>query len=318
MKNLIERGRTKAFFIEKFQLHPSVLEIMLPSLLQMKQLGEIGLCQCSIDHNGLLLLSKYLSCNHTLKRLLLNQNHVDDIDVANALSSAIKNHPTMEELCISRCGVGNNVDVLTAILGGCNKLKILRLNSNNISSLGSNHIGAFIACNPVLTTLRLDSNLLSDVDAPELALALKTNTNLKYLYLKGNRFSDDGKEVMMRAVLNATSLNSIADSNHQCETVYGSPVMTSHINEKYWPTKRKVHSKVLIALYGMDSGTSAVQYFNHVPLELIPYGLELIQKEQNDVTSLHNMNNQRSDHLIRMFHFLRAWHMPWIFDNGVT
>jgi len=327
MTSLVERGRAKAFFIERIQLHQSVLDVVVPPLMEkVGELGELGLCKCSIDHNGLLLLSKYLSKNRTLKRLLLNENVIEDVDVARALSLAVKDHPTMEELCVSHCELGTNVDVLPEILGGCNRLKTLRLNENKISSQNVAHIGALLASpDTSLATLRLDKNLLSDVDAVHFTAALKSNTNLKYLYLTGNNITDVGKEKITTAVLDTTSLNSIADSNHNCEIVYstlGTPGLASHINEKYWSTKRKVQSKILLALYGMNNETlSSIQYFRDLPLELIPHGLELIQKhldclEQHDTISVH-MKNKPNILLGRMYCLLRVWNLPWLFVNAV-
>lgn len=315
MQNLLERGRAKSLFIERFELQYSSLNMIVPSVLKM-HLSELGICNCRINANGLLLVAKALSQNHTLKRLLLNENQIDDIHVARTLSVAVKNHPTLQELCISHCGVGTNADVLPTILYGCSNLKTLRLNENNISSNNIAYIRYFIASNPSLTCLRLDKNLLSDTDATQLAAALTTNTNLQYLYLKGNDFTDEGKEELMKVVFDTTSLNAIATSNHNCEVVFNSKVLTSHINENpTWSRKRKIQSKILLALYGMTNETSVIQYFNDVPFELIPHALELIQKELDDgFFSIHNEPRQL---LSRTFHFLRVWNVPWLFTNGV-
>jgi len=322
IKNLTERGRAKAFFIERFQLRQSVLDIIVPTLMQqLGQLGELGLCDCSIGRNGLLLISKYLSKNRSLKRLLLNENQIEDVDIAKALSSAVKYHPSMEEVCLSHCGLGNNLDILPEILGGCNHLKTLRLNGNNIGSESIAQIKAFLAGNQTLTCLRLDNNLLSDADALHISAALKMNTNLHYLYLKGNAFSYHGKKKMMDTILDAASLNSIVESNHNCEIVFSFPVAASHINEKFWSPERKAQSKIILALYGVGDIAQAAQYFRDVPLELIPYGLELIQKEldcleQHDAISF-GMKNAPSHILSRLFCFLRVWNLPWLFNNGV-
>ena len=327
MKNLVEHGRAKAFFIDKFQLHQSVLDVIVPSLHFMGQLAELGFCNCSLDRNGLLLVSKFLSQNHTLKRLLLNDNHIEDDKVAETLSLAVTKHPNLEELCISHCGVGNNVTVLPKILMGCNNLKILRLNGNNIGSDGITHIGHFLSSNPYLTSLRLDENLLSDNDAGHIAAALKSNSNLHYLHLNGNEFTSKGKNELITAVLDTTSLNSIVDSNHNCEIAFRSPIVTSHMNEKYWSTKRKIQSKVLLALYGIMDNTNnttpaIIRYFNHVPLELIPHGLVLIQQELDCLVPHYvvdfSMKNQPRQLLGRMFDFVRVWNLPWLFGNGVA
>lgn len=318
LKNLAERGRAKSFFVDRFELHTSVLDVVVPSLMPM-HLNELGLCRCRIDREGLLLILKYMSQNSTLKRLLLNENRFEDLDVAEAYALAIKNHPSMEELCISHCMLGVNDHLLREILGGCNRLKVLRLNGNDIGTECIKHIGTFLAGNPNLTTLRLDNNILSDDDAAEITAALQTNTNLKYLYLKGNDFSEAGKKEMTTAVFDTASLNSIAASNHNCEIVYDTPVVTSTLNEKYWSTNRKVRSKIILALYGIGNETDVVQYFRDFPLELIPNVLQLIQREidllkQHDASM--SAKNEPPHLLGRMFDFIRVWNLPWLFENG--
>jgi len=318
MKKVVERARATTFVIHTFQLRQSSLDVIVPSVMQLERLAELGLCKCSIDRDGLLFLSKFLAKNISLKRLLLNDNRIDDIEVAHALSLALKHHPRMEELCVSRCGVGSDGRILPVLLDGCARLEVLRLNENGIET--GARIGAFLAGNPSLDTLRLDGNSLSDADASGFALALKTNTNLQYLYLKGNDFTDAGVDEITAGVLDATSLNSIATSNHECEVSFGSSVGTSNINEKPCSTKRKVQSKILIALYGVCSGRvvwrghmSPVQYFRDVPLELISHGLELIQ--QKSVTASYSCDESRAQ-LSRMFCFIRSWNVPWMFEGA--
>ena len=309
IQRLIEVGRVTAFFVERFQLNLPIIDVIVPSLLQMPYIKELGLCNCNVDTNGLLLLAKNLKQNNTLKRLLLNENQIVDVDVANELSHAIEHHPTLQELCISHCGIGTNEHILPSILNGCSNLKILRLNENNISSKNITHIGEFLSCNPMLSCLRLDRNLLVDDDAKHLAEALSTNSNLQYLYIKGNDFTDTGKEQLMRTVMDTTSLNSIAESNHECEIVFNESVATSYINDKYWSRKRKVQYKTLLTLYGMSKETPVIHYFNEIPLELIPHVLELIQTElacleKHDAPSF-IVENEPRQLLTRMFCFLR-------------
>jgi len=307
IQRLIEVGRVTAFFVERFQLQLSIIDVIVPSLLQMPYISELGLCNC-IDRDGFLLLAKNLKQNHTLKRLLLNENQIVDVDVANELSHGVKCHPTLQELCISHCGIGTNEHILPLILNGCSNLKILRLNENNISSKNITHIGEFLSSSR-LTCLRLDRNLLVDDDAKHLSEALSTNSNLQYLYIKGNDFTDTGKEQLMRAVMDTTSLNSIAESNHECEIVFNESVSTSYINDKYWPRKKKVQYKILLTLYGMNNETPVIQYFNEIPLELIPHVLELIQTEltcldKHDAPSF-SVENEPRQLLTRLYCLLR-------------
>jgi len=309
MQRLIEVGRVTAFFVERFHLRLSIIDVIVPSLLQMPYIKELGLCNCNVDTNGLLLLAKTLNKNYTLKRLLLNENQIVEADVANELSHAVEHHSTLQELCISHCGIGTNEHILPLILKGCSNLKVLRLNENNISSKNITHIGEFLSGNPLLSCIRLDRNLLVDDDAKHLSEALSTNNNLQYLYIKGNEFTDIGKEQLMRAVLDTATLNSIAESNHETEIVFNESVLSSYINDKYWPRKKKVQYKILLTLYGINNETPVIQYFNEISLELIPHVLELIQTEL-DCLEKHDapsfiVENEPRQLLTRMFCLLR-------------
>ena len=74
----------------------------------------------------------------------------------------------------------------------------------------------FIGGNYSVNFLRLIDNDISDSDTPLLASALKRNTRIGTLDLSDNNITDAGRKVLLKAVFDTTSMDSIVESNHLC------------------------------------------------------------------------------------------------------
>ena len=80
-----------------------------------------------LDHaNAVLIEMGYWLCQNIYpriipsKKLLLGGNQIEDVEVASALSFAVKTHLANEDLCISHCGLCKNSDILPEILSSVN------------------------------------------------------------------------------------------------------------------------------------------------------------------------------------------------------
>lgn len=82
--------------------------------------------------------------------------------------------------------------------------------------------------------------------------------------------------------------------------------------------QQKIRRKVVLALCGVDDeGLFDLSHFNDLPLQLMPRVLELVQKHSEARTqAVSNMPTQlEKDALSRLFHTLRGWELPLLFEN---
>lgn len=70
----------------------------------------------------------------------------------------------------------------------------------------------------------------------------------------------------------------------------------------------------MLALCGVDGSLFDLSHFNDVPLQLMPRVLELIQKHTTRRSSNTPVQLEK-DALSRLFHTLRGWELPVLFEN---
>ena len=126
----------------------------------------------------------------------------------------------------------------------------------------------------------------------------------------------------------STSMESIIECNHKCRVYtydYKKPSLVVrrpyleqkviNINKGDYSIQQKIRKKVVLALCGVDGGLFDLSHFNDLPLQLMPRILELIQ-EHTTVRSCSVMPIQlKKDALSRIFHTLRGWELPLLFEN---
>ena len=86
---------------------------------------------------------------------------------------------------------------------------------------------------------------------------------------------------------------------------------------------KKIRKKVVLALCGTDGELFDLRHFNNLPLQLMPRVLELIQEHSGPRTErrvngawVHASTEQlEKDALSRLFHTLRGWELPSLFEN---
>ena len=80
---------------------------------------------------------------------------------------------------------------------------------------------------------------------------------------------------------------------------------------------QKIRKKVVLALCRQDGELFDLSHLNDLPLQLMPRVLELIQEHSWARTkSVNNMPLQlEKDALSRLFHTLRGWELPLLYEN---
>ncbi len=151
---------------------------------------------------------------------------------------------------------------------------------------------------------------------------------LKWLNLMYNNVTEAGKKNVLKALYDPTSMDSIIESNHICiPYTYDTgnlmlaaqrPLIESEvflINNWDISIKQKIRQKVILALCGVDGSLFDLSHFNELPLQLMPRVLELIQKHTEISTKRYNEDQLQKDALSRLFHTLRGWELPLLFEN---
>jgi len=325
------RGRTtvSCVRIRGISLPPPVLDIVFPALQSMNSLIKLVLYRNGLGNEGYQRLSSFLEGNSTLQKLTIVENVIDDISVAGSFSHALKNHAALERLFFNKCGL-DNIPILGGILEACGGIKVLGLCNCNVGLEGVSLISNFICSNhPTLEVLNLNRSKITDNDTLVLASTLKKNTNMKQLNLiRNNDITEEGDKALLNALYDPTSMDSIVDSNHTCVAytydVEKSSILAQrpHLEVAVFAINsddditigQKIRKKVILALCGVDGSLFDLSHLNDLPIQLMPRVLELIQEHTR--RRIHNTPLQlEKDALSRLFHTLRGWELPLLFEN---
>ena len=344
------KGRTKVEEIKIYgvSLPVSVLDIIFPTIHSMN-LETLSIYKTGFGNEEYLGLSSFFKQNTSLVKLFLGGDAIDDISVASELSDAIKNHPNIGLLAFNKCGLSSNPGILETILEGCTRIMLVSVANEKLGMEGVALLARFIRSNHPTEILSFRDNKFTDDDMLVLASALRFNTNLERLILQDNNFTDEGDKTLLKALYDPTSMDSIVESNHTC-IAYTWDIKSSWLVLQRPPDEtevfninaddeisiqQKIRKKVVLALCGVDGGLFDLSHLNDLPLAVMPRVLELIQEHSEartrefrrmpvpneilDSMSLSFEQYQRKllekDALSRLFHTLRGWELPLLFEN---
>lgn len=168
------------------ELPDEVLDL-LSEALESTNFTRFILKDNNFGRKGIGFALKYLMSNRLLKKFGLFDNPIDNMVQIKQLSQVVKEHPSIEGLALSGCcgEVSDGYEMLQMIMtAGKNKLHVINISRNNISTGGDTFISDFLANNQMLLTLKLCGNQLDDNDANAIASALKHNTILQRIITK--------------------------------------------------------------------------------------------------------------------------------------
>jgi len=353
-KALRGRTFVKTILFRRIHLPESVSAIIFPSLKRMPNLTQLELNQTRLGGEGLLLLSSFLKQNSSLHQLGIDGYTIDNLSVARTFSDALKYHPTLKVLILDNGGLEENPGMLEKILEGCARLTSLGL-MDNLRSAAVGVLSDFIRCNHPIKNIFLMHNRISNNDTILLASALKENANLHQLDLYDNGITEAGEKTLLKAIFDPTSMNSIIESNHICfpytcninnnnKSTFWNQLSSLerevfNINLKKDITiQQKIRRKVVLALCRQDGELFDLSHLNDLPLKLMPRVLELIQEHTSGRTKADGLcaaappgficprlaalidaeelpSQLEKDALTRLFHTLRGWELPRLFEN---
>ena len=269
----------------------------LSNALKSTHFHHFHLRNNNFGQNGIDFALKYIQTNPILEQFVLIENPMER-EGFTRLCQIIKTHPSIHSLELDNC-IGDDIDGYEALqmvmIAGRSKLKCVDINNLDISTEGDAYISDFLASNPILETLRLTSNRLDDIDAMAIANALKHNTNLRILDIRYNEdMTNSGWIALRKAEFDDTSLNAAADSNHTCcigypDDAYEKGLDTVEMNgddpyestDGFFDPNYVRQKKIYHLLCSRNRNCSNVDYFEDVPVELLPDMLISIQQYSN-------------------------------------
>ena len=167
-------------------------------------LTSLQLSNTDLGSEEIKCIAKFIKKNKTLSTLDLSGNKTDNVAAAKSLALAMKKHPELDFVNLSKCNLGGkitvprqentpahevegSVDVLAALLTGCKKLETLLLDNNGISSeKGVSLVAKFLANNKALTTVSLEGN---ELQGKVFDQAITKNTELRQLNMGRNKMA---------------------------------------------------------------------------------------------------------------------------------
>lgn len=327
--NEIKKTTVNDITIGCIKLPLPILDVIFPAFQSMT-LTKMILFNADMRNEGLLCLSSFLRGNTSLQVLVIAFENIVDLPVACTLSDAIDDHPTLRAIGLISCGIGNNAGILAKVLTGCTRMAAVNILSDNIRSEGTAVISEFIAHNhPAVKEIKLSNNDISDSDTAILSAALKRNTFITGLDICRNDVTEEGERHMRRALFDTTTLNSVVESNHTSAYLIHPEAERNRISSldaaiteinlggplRNDTTEQRIRKKVILALSGLDGELFNLHYFNDLPLQLMPRVLELLQEHAEFRIRRYCEFHLEIEALSRLFHTLRGWELPLLFEN---
>jgi hypothetical protein len=291
-------------------------EDILPLLLKgSKKLNGLDLSGNKFEAKSLVLIAKFLSTHKAITVLNLEGIKIDKESVT-AFEKAVEKNKTLEELNLTSTEITLSTSIQRSLVLNDTLLHI-DLSQNKLSMAAQKRIIKHVKRNPPLSILSLRECGLSSKTAEGLCNALKRNTNLAHLNIEYNTFNDKSvpffvdalrnnstlltlqmtgnklkvhtgrKELIQGALCDPTSLQAIAESNHTCLVTLNKGNISNNVTHEngFWNINaldnegQKIRYKVIAALYTLKTIKLKQCDFQHVPLELMPRLIELVQQE---------------------------------------
>mmetsp|Transcript_19470 Transcript_19470/g.41010 ORF Transcript_19470/g.41010 Transcript_19470/m.41010 type:complete len:491 (+) Transcript_19470:243-1715(+) len=281
--------------IYRINLAPEVLNILIPAL-SLQHIQELSLNDNDLGSIGISAVAAFLKVNRSLEKLDLSNNEMDDLDSVRLLSKAMRNHSRLERLELKRCRIGENSDILRAILQS--NVHYVDLDGNGIGSSGAVELSNFIESNESMKSISLSFNKFNDGDAAILSKSLRKNTHMKYMYLWNNAFSSFGTKTMFAAIFDASCMEAMYESNHNCNIHLSQPLNAIHAINRHHSRERNRKVKIFLALRASRLGVFNTSYIDNVPFVMMHYVIFLLQGDVRE-----------SMMLTKMFQLVKGWKM---------
>ena len=150
------------FSIVRVQLPPAPFfaQKLMPVINNNQTLTTLQLRGCDLVSKDIVPISRFIKNNSTLNTLDIEVK-LDSMRDTKSLSNAIKGHPELTFVNLSKCGLGADKKILKVVLDGVCNVKSLLLEGNDIGvgeSDGLDLVGNFLTNNKNVTLFSIAEN----------------------------------------------------------------------------------------------------------------------------------------------------------------
>ena len=206
LQALKENSRLKSLILDGNNMTREIVEDLANVIKNNSYLQQLGLENNNLGPSATVILQA-LKENSQLKVLNLNSNNMTG-QVAEDLANVIKNNSGLEELHLYENDLKSSATVILQALKENYQLKVLNLNSNNMTGQVAEDLANAIKNNTSLEKLYLSQNDLRS-SATVILQALKENSQLKVLNLNSNNMTGQVAEDLANAIKNNTNLEEL-------------------------------------------------------------------------------------------------------------
>ena len=311
-----------------------------------------------IDTEGVVLVLGYLSGNENLTVFSMDGNNLSPDDAKFVIRAMKKTskvrhlslgsnpaihspkfldssrfHENITHLDMSGCGIKlPGAKLIANYLSGNPALTEMNLERNKLALASIRVLADAMSANTTLEHLNLNRNPITDRCVSVLTNLLKNNNTLLSLDLIGSSMKvETGRRQLIRnAVIDTTSLQTIADSNHTCSVSF-SKSQTSYAF--YEPELRRANAlenkgetiryKVVLASREINKDLFNTRNFDDIPLELMPKLLEISQQEigyngfgkgvADEMYKTRSRWAPKDQNLRRIYEVVQGWNTPLLF-----
>lgn len=294
-----------------FEMNPGGRTLsMVKSSIMNKRIRSLDIANCCTS-----IVSEFMETNQTLEDLRVDCGILGG-DKAQRFSDAIRGHLTLEKVSLVNCELNEQTtSVFLEAVKDKREVAIKREYSYALDNKWkqAHTIPSVLATNPPLQKLCIQgAEMLGDWHRREegydryeviknFAAALSTNSHLKELIL--HDLNRDGEKILLKAIYDDDSLDSLALSNHTC--IISVPCRTNNrelekLNKDYeWVQGGDGEdgiaqkSKLLHAVGAFNEESISVQHLLDLPLELVPRTLQFLQ----DMNCFEEIDNDKLSRL---------------------
>eukprot|EP00984_Skeletonema_dohrnii_P015180 scaffold6504_cov127-Skeletonema_dohrnii-CCMP3373.AAC.1 len=185
----------ECFKISDYNLPPSpwLGSNILPVLDRNSRLETLELSNCSLSAADFSSLVTLLAGNKSISSFDISRSNIESVETVKALAKAIKKHPTLRNVNLAYCSLGNgSIDALKKMLKACKSCDSLEIGHEDFNAKCGAAVAKFIGEKNSLVSFSLLGATLDKASKKAMADAIVKNKTIKNLCLRSNKLQLPG------------------------------------------------------------------------------------------------------------------------------
>jgi len=224
----------ECFKISDYNLPPSpwLGSNILPVLDRNSRLKTLELSNCSLSAADLSSLVKLLAGNKSISSFDISRSNIESVETVKALAKAIKKHPTLRNVNLAYCSLGNgSIVALKKMLKACKDCASLEIGHEDFNAKCGAAVAKFIAEKNSLVSFSLLGATLDKASKKAMTDAIVKNKTIKKLCLRSNKLQLPGIIRNSKKTLNALSRLTHLDLSCNKLSSQGAKMMAAFIEK---------------------------------------------------------------------------------------